>query len=90
MAGGVVTAILGVNAVLGRLTHLDGLWEDLAGIIALASAGALWAGWWARSLTAMLAGLLLATWTWATAAWAASQTPGSPVRLSWDFTYEAA
>lgn len=75
----IITASLGINAILGT-TSLNGTFETVAGVIALISAGALWAGWWAKSLTAMLAGLMLATWTWATVAWAASQTPGITVQ----------
>ena len=61
----VVTFVFGVNAILGRTTHLSGVWEDICGIIAVLSAGFLWAGWWARSLRAMAAGLVTACWTWA-------------------------
>lgn len=79
LALSVVTGSLGINAILG-LSSLVGVFETVVGIIALTSAAALWVGWWAKSLTAMLTGLLLATWTWATAAWAASQTPGITVQ----------
>ena len=63
LALSVVTGSLGVNAVL-HASILTGLWETIAGMIALVSAGALWVGWWAKSLQAMLAGLMLGALTW--------------------------
>lgn len=78
----VVTAVLGLNAVLGRTSHLDGAWEDIAGMIALLTAGALWAGWWGRSLLAMLAGLIGAVWTWSFTAVTVVAATGDPFSLS--------
>ncbi|MEZ5119648.1 MAG: hypothetical protein R2686_07070 [Candidatus Nanopelagicales bacterium] len=72
----IVTALLGINAVLGRLTHVQGVWSDVAGVAALLSAGALWAGFWGQSSRAMSGGLLGACWSWAFLAFSVIQATG--------------
>ena len=75
LALSLVTLALGVNTLLGT-SVLVGDWEVVVGGIACLASGALWVGWWAKSLAAALAGYLCAAWAWATVAAAAATTPG--------------
>jgi hypothetical protein len=76
LALSVVTGALGVAGLLGA-TRLAGLGETLAACIALLTVAALWVGWWAQGLRAMLVGLMGAVWTWSVVAYVAFEQGAS-------------
>ena len=78
LALSVATAGLGVNAVLDR-TQLDGVWETVAGIVALLAAGCLVAAWWGQSIRTAALGYQCAAWVWAFTAVVAAQQAADPL-----------
>lgn len=74
-ATAVLTAWTGYIAILAIFGHslLTPPWSNIVGIVGVATAGILTAGWWAQSVAAMSLGLLSAAWVWATFALTASQ-----------------
>lgn len=72
----VFTTYASAAGILGRSLQ-PAPWPDLTGIVGLLAAGALAAGWWARSTAAMSAGLLTCCWLWATIAAAVVSATGT-------------
>lgn len=74
----VATTGLGVNAVLHR-TQLDGVWETVAGILALVAAGCLIAAWWGQSVRVAAFGYMMCLWVWTFVAGVAAQQAADPL-----------